>query len=150
MTNGSDDYMTGYMYFMEGEGRPRYEVMEWCDGYNKASRDWGRAVNASEELAAASCPYKRVLAERERQDKLFPEWHVSIASDVLMEEVGEVSSAKQDLFHAVRLGVADGGVQLAALREELIQVAAVAIRWWEALSSSSLGSDGDEEDMSDE
>jgi NTP pyrophosphatase (non-canonical NTP hydrolase) len=59
-----------------------------------------------------------IAAERERQDTLHPNTHSEPhLLAVLMEEVGEVAKAMQE----------DSNIT-----EELIQVAAVAVRWLES------------------
>jgi NTP pyrophosphatase (non-canonical NTP hydrolase) len=66
-----------------------------------------------------STVYLEIAQERTRQDEMhvFPFW---LRLSVLMEEVGEVATAIQNGDDA-------------NLREELIQVAAVAVRWIEAM-----------------
>lgn len=61
-----------------------------------------------------------IAEERERQDRIHPEWWNSEAIGVLAEEFGEVAKAwnEQDME---------------SLREELVHVAAVAVRWLENL-----------------
>ena len=69
-----------------------------------------------------------VDAERDRQDVQWPApdgFNDGLALAILVEEVGEVAQAQ--LMAAI-----DGG-DTEHLREELVQVAAVAVRWLEHL-----------------
>lgn len=69
-----------------------------------------------------------VDAERDRQDVQWPApdgFNDALALAILVEEVGEVAQAQ--LMAAI-----DGG-DTDHLREELVQVAAVAVRWLEHL-----------------
>ena len=85
-------------------------------------------------------PFDKISAERDRQDKLFVEGKLlfncaSRVADpkrklrVLVEEVGEVAQAIDFLEHGHRQ------TRLKHLREEIIQVAAVAVAWLEALAA---------------
>jgi NTP pyrophosphatase (non-canonical NTP hydrolase) len=60
---------------------------------------------------------RAIIEERQRQDKLHPANNIKDYLTILVEEVGEVAAALQG-----------EGI----LTEELIQVAAVCIRWIEA------------------
>lgn len=76
-----------------------------------------------------------ILAERDRQDKLFPEQVKNPPSDlemnsVLGEEVGEVCKALNE--HDPE-----------NLEEELIQVAAVCVKWLERIYSARRVADSD-------
>jgi NTP pyrophosphatase (non-canonical NTP hydrolase) len=66
-----------------------------------------------------STVYLEIAKERTRQDEIHA-FHFLLRLSVLMEEVGEVATAIQNGDDA-------------NLREELIQVAAVAVRWIEAM-----------------
>lgn len=60
--------------------------------------------------------YIAICNERERQNQLHPEFPEALRMAILTEEVGEVAKAIIE-------------VDPANLREELVQVAAVAVRW---------------------
>jgi NTP pyrophosphatase (non-canonical NTP hydrolase) len=61
-----------------------------------------------------------ILQERKRQDQLHPEFQDSKRLAVLVEEVGEIAEAIQNR-------------DMKNLEEELIQVAAVCVRWLEQI-----------------
>ena len=63
-----------------------------------------------------------ILAERRRQDELHPHFPESLRTAILGEEFGEVCKAYLESDNT-------------SLREELIQVAAVAVRWIEAIEA---------------
>lgn len=68
-------------------------------------------------------PYDAIILERHRQDR---KWGVQNLTDaefmcVLAEEVGEVANAIND------------GLTPEHVRKELVQVAAVAVKWLEAM-----------------
>lgn len=93
-----------------------------------ASEDKLTAIlNYVRELAGPdprSAIFDQVSKERQRQDSLHPHFPREIRTDVLLEEFGEVAKAKLD------------GNQ-SDLRKELIEVAAVAVRWIEMLDHES-------------
>lgn len=60
--------------------------------------------------------------ERQRQDRKHPEFQPELRMAVLAEETGEVGRALQNK-------------DAANLREELVQVAAVAVRWLEFIDT---------------
>ena len=76
-----------------------------------------------EEIFAA------IEEERERQDRLHPGWYPELALAVLAEEVGEVAEVwaafQQASSFARKIEMRD------AMRDEIIQVAAVCVRWLE-------------------
>ena len=80
-----------------------------------------------EEMGSKMWIFERIAWERQCQDEVheFPE---DIRLAVLMEEVGEVANELQNRRLQIRDNV--------HLRMELIQVAAVAVRWIEALEES--------------
>ena len=69
--------------------------------------------------------FKQIQEERDRQDQLWgqQDHHPMVYQNILMEEVGEVSNAILEME----------GRDSEHIREELIQVAAVAIGFIEAL-----------------
>lgn len=62
-----------------------------------------------------------ILSERVRQDHLHPDFPEEKRLAILMEEVGEVATALQNN-------------DLSNLKDELIQVAAVCVRWIEQIN----------------
>lgn len=83
--------------------------------------------------------FTAINAERARQDKLHPKWHGNDhGSAVLAEEFGEVARALYEYNEKRRFMFdidADNLEELqrrrGELQDELIQVAAVAVRWLE-------------------
>ncbi|GMA52042.1 hypothetical protein GCM10025857_33990 [Alicyclobacillus contaminans] len=83
-----------------------------------------------------------IIAERKRQDRLHPRWHGDAHGlAVLAEEFGEVAKAHYELteiqHEETRQTLTQEEwhrlytVRSADLREELVQVAAVCVRWLE-------------------
>ncbi|MCL6600641.1 hypothetical protein [Alicyclobacillus macrosporangiidus] len=72
--------------------------------------------------------FQKIHEERKRQDHLHPEWHGhQHGLVVLAEEFGEVAKA---LYEYHQDPTAD---RYEELKEELVQVAAVCVRWLEHL-----------------
>lgn len=87
------------------------EVMNYIEIREKTENN---GVTAREQI------FDSITAERARQDRKHPEFQPEFRMAVLSEETGEVGRALQNK-------------DAANLREELVQVAAVAVRWLEAL-----------------
>lgn len=79
--------------------------------------------------------YRRIDLERGRQNKLHPDWRgEDHGLAVLMEEVGEVAKSLNELDSAkFYMNALEGDLAKiqVELQEELVQVAAVCIRWLE-------------------
>lgn len=73
--------------------------------------------------------FEQISIERERQDKLHPNFLDISRMDVLIEEVGEVAKAKNEQDKV-------------GMRRELIEVAAVCVRWVETMDDSSIFNNG--------
>ena len=98
---------------------------------------------STKNFPAMMSVFERVAQERHRQNILFVEGHIpfkcaSRVADpnrklrVLMEEVGEVAEAI-DLLETCKPGCKPHARMTNHLRDELTQVAAVAVAWLEAM-----------------
>lgn len=70
--------------------------------------------------------FEQISVERERQDKLHPEFPIDLRMEILAEEIGEVAKAKLD-------------GDMPGLRKELLEVAAVCVRWVETMDHNAIG-----------
>ncbi len=78
--------------------------------------------------------YSAIIDERRRQDTLHPKWHGSQHGlSVLVEEVGEVARGLYEWNNATR--AKDQQKWRENLQSELVQVAAVCVRWLENLEA---------------
>ena len=83
----------------------------------------GLCTGSCEEVAVTTKVLDEVLHERRRQEALFGEQNheLPVYLSLLVEEVGEVGRAVNEITHK------DSDTGLADAREELVQVAALAV-----------------------
>jgi NTP pyrophosphatase (non-canonical NTP hydrolase) len=75
--------------------------------------------------------FHAINMERMRQNGLHPNWENAQGMDVLTEEVGEVAHAINEMRHWLHRDLDMYAKCYENMKDELIQVAAVCVRWLE-------------------